>query len=94
MEKELFVCDCGNIEHQFVLSAYSDEYIDVEFYLSPYLSNYKSFFSRILYSIKYILGHKCKDSAFDTIILNKESAKRLALKILKEVDNANRMDRK
>jgi len=65
---ELFICDCGDVEHQFIIS-YDSE--DKEIYISVHLRNYMSFFQRIIIAIKYIFGKKSIYGAFDVVILNK-----------------------
>jgi len=65
---ELFICDCGDVEHQFIISHDSD---DKEIYISIHLASYMSFFQRTITAIKYIFGKKSIYGAFDVIILNK-----------------------
>jgi hypothetical protein len=66
---ELFICDCGDVEHQFIISHDSE---DKEIYISVHLANYMSFFQRIITAIKYIFGKKSIYGAFDVVILNKD----------------------
>jgi hypothetical protein len=65
---ELFICDCGDVEHQFIISHDTE---DKEIYISVHLSSYMSFFKRIITAVKYIFGKKSKYGAFDIVILNK-----------------------
>lgn len=76
-QKELFVCDCGDLEHQFVISKFPDEN---EIYISVHLSNL-TFWKRLIIAVKYIFGKKSIYGSFEEIILNQEEKKRL-IKIL------------
>ena len=67
-KSELFICDCGDVEHQFIISHDTE---DKEIYISVHLTNYMSFFQRIITAIKYIFGKKSVYGAFDVVILNK-----------------------
>ena len=78
--KELFVCDCGDLEHQFVISSYGDN----EIYLSILLDN-MTFWSRL----KYLFGFKSKYGAFGEIILNNTERKRL-ISVLTELDYSHK----
>jgi hypothetical protein len=64
---EIFICDCGDVEHQFIISCDSQ---DKEIYISIHLTTFMSFFERIITAIKYIFGKKSKYGAFDIVILN------------------------
>jgi hypothetical protein len=67
-KSELFICVCGDVEHQFIISHDTE---DKEIYISVHLTNYMSFFQRIITAIKYIFGKKSIYGAFDVVILNK-----------------------
>ena len=73
LERELFVCACGDVEHQFVISKFEDE---PEFFVEVHLSDSR-FFRRLLIGLKYIFGKKSKYGAFEEIILNPEDVERL-----------------
>ena len=73
LERELFVCSCSDVEHQFVISKFSDE---PELFIEVHLSD-AGFFRRLLIGLKYIFGKKSKYGAFEEIILNPEDIVRL-----------------
>jgi hypothetical protein len=72
-EKKLVVCNCGNVEHQFILAV--DEEFDIV-YLEIHLTK-KNFFNRLKHGLKYIFGYQSKYGAFDEIILDKECVEEL-----------------
>ena len=78
MEQQLFVCDCGDVSHQFIVSWYPDDedWNDL-IYFTVHLSQSYNFWKRLWHGIKYIFGFKCRFGAFDEILVNKEDAKRL-----------------
>lgn len=67
--EELILCNCGDPEHQVIVT--SDEGYA---FMEIHLVHYESFWTRLRYALKYILGYKCKYGAFDEIILRKEDA--------------------
>ena len=78
MEQQLFVCDCGDVSHQFIVSWYpDDEDWNDELYIQVHLNQSMGFWKRLWHSIKYVFGYKCRFGAFDEILLNKNDAKRL-----------------
>lgn len=72
---EVFLCDCGSPEHQFIVY-YFDDYnypeVDVVIHLAK-----KPFWKRVWYAIKYIFGYQSSYGAFDSIIINPDDADRL-----------------
>lgn len=78
MEQELFVCDCGDISHQFVVSWYPDDedWNDL-LYVQIHLNQSHNFWKRLWHGIKYVLGFKCCFGAFDEILVNKHDAMHL-----------------
>ena len=85
--REIFVCECHSLEHQFAIW-YDDEI--KELYIEPHLTS-KSFFYRIKYAFKYIFGYKCRFGAFDEIIINRNDADKLIeyLNKIKTTDESN-----
>ena len=77
-ERELFVCDCGDTAHQFVVSWYPDDpdWNDL-LYFSVHLNQSYSFWKRLWNGIKHAFGYRCRFGAFDEILLNKHDVKRL-----------------
>lgn len=75
MERELFICQCENTEHQIVFSWFEDDDLAVV-YATIHLRK-KSFWERLKYGLKYIFGYQCKYGAFDEFIFNPEDAHKL-----------------
>lgn len=78
MKQKLFVCDCGDISHQFVVSWYPEDkdWNDL-LYFQVHLNQSYSFWKRLWIGLKYIFGYRCCFGAFDEILLNKEKAELL-----------------
>ena len=78
MKRQFFVCNCQDVEHQFILSFDDEErdhycdwmYLDVHLAKDP-------FWTRVKYGIKYIFGYQCRYGAFAEIIINRPLAQRL-----------------
>ena len=69
-ERTLFVCECGDVAHQFVISHWPDEeevFVSVKLYRG-------NIFERIRNAFRYVFGMPCKYGDFDEVILNKEKA--------------------
>lgn len=75
MERELFICNCENTEHQIVFSYFEDDDV-ANVYATIHLRK-KSFWERLKYGIKYIFGYQCCYGAFDEFIFNPKDAKKL-----------------
>ena len=73
-EDDLFVCECGDVCHQFVISHFKD---DDEIFVAVKLTRGR-FFERIWHAFKYIFGLPCKYGDFEEVILGDEEIKRLA----------------
>ena len=75
--RELFVCRCHDVQHQFVISTVDfDE--NPEVYLDVFLYP-AGFFKRLVYGIKYIFGHRSVFGYFDEVIIKPEDAPRLQM---------------
>lgn len=76
MEKfDLFVCECGLMTHQLVLSTVDNDEERVV-YGSFFLDNY-GLLRRVTCAFKYILGFDRKDGDFDCLLLRKEDLSRI-----------------
>ena len=77
-EKRLFVCDCGDMSHQFIVSWYPEDkdWNDL-IYFTVHLNQSYNFWKRLWHGIKYIFGFKCRFGAFDEILLDVAEAKHL-----------------
>lgn len=76
-QNHLFVCDCGDLEHQFIVSYFPDDFDEESTYIHINLSRLP-FWQRLAAGVKYILGRQSRYGAFGEIILTPEECKRLA----------------
>ena len=84
-ERTLFVCECGDVAHQFVVSHWSDDeevFVAVKLYRGNILE-------RIGKAFRYVFGMPCKYGDFDEVILNKEKALQLADLLYKKYEVNN-----
>lgn len=72
MKQKLFVCDCNSVEHQIVITYFSDEEYG-EIYCSIHLQPEPNFLKRIRNAVKYIFGHRSIYGDFDEFILNRKT---------------------
>lgn len=73
---ELFICSCGDVEHQLVMSYFNeDDYPEV--YTAVHLNPERSFWKRLVAAVRYIFGHRCKYGDFDEFIFKPNDYKRL-----------------
>lgn len=83
---DLFLCECGSSEHQFIMRLIDWEpdpkYIDpnpeenLMFSLSVHLPT-QGFWRRLKRGIGYIFGYKCRYGDWDEILLNYKDAQRI-----------------
>lgn len=52
---KLFICSCNNVEHQLVMTYFTD---DKEVYCSVHLKPEPNIFKRTWKAVKYIFGHR------------------------------------
>jgi hypothetical protein len=76
IKNNLFICECSSMEHQFIVSFDSDKDWNEYIYVHVHLNN-NSLFKRLIKSIKYIFGYKCKYGCFEEVLLDKVQTKRL-----------------
>jgi hypothetical protein len=81
MARHLFVCDCGSLEHQMILSCWEDDDFDEMVYLEVHLAK-KSWRQRLVEAVKYIFGHQSRFGAFDEIVLGEENCQKLGTILL------------
>lgn len=84
--QDLFLCECGSSEHQFILQLFDwgkdEKYIEqnpeenLTFTMSVHLST-QGFWNRLVRGVKYIFGYKCRYGDWDEIILTYADAQRL-----------------
>ena len=72
MNHDLFVCKCGSVEHQFVVSQFDDE---EEVYVSVRLNVCGNVFQRLWRALKYVLN--IDNAEYDEVILDKENQQKL-----------------
>ena len=82
-KRELFICECHDLEHSFVISRIKDKEIGNELIIEIHL-NKLSWYRRIWIGIKYIFGRKSKFGNYEEVIINKSDKKRL-LKAIKKL---------
>ena len=87
MKNTLFVCLCGSIDHQLVISSFDDE-LDNNLYFYVHL-NKNTFLNRVKYAIKYIFGHQSDYGAFDEILLGREKQIQLVKNINSNLEKTN-----
>lgn len=76
---DLFVCKCGDVSHQLILSTLDTEDDEKRIvYAAFHLDNY-GFWNRVNNAVKYVLGIKHKDGDFDSLLLKVEDMDRLKL---------------
>ena len=64
MEQRLFVCKCGSLEHQFVITT-DDDYAYIGIHLSPL-----PFWQRVKHSVGYLFGRRCRYGDFEEITMD------------------------
>ena len=84
-ERELFVCMCEDVQHQFVVSTFDDE---PEIFVSVKLTR-GNLWERLRNAFKYIFGKPCIYGDFDEVILDEVNIERL-MNILYEKNNNNK----
>ena len=87
MEKqELLVCACNNVEHQLIISYFTDDDYK-EVYCSVHLKPERNIFKRIWHAVKYVFGHRSIYGDFDEFIFKPEDAEKLqeAVNYLKQI---------
>lgn len=82
-KNHLFVCDCGDPEHQFIVSYFPDDPDPDQFTYIHILLIPLPFWQRVIYAIRYILGRQSRFGAFGEILLTPSQTERLA-SILKQ----------
>lgn len=78
----LFVCECGDVDHQFIIAEPPTEWFDEfedssELWVHIHLRRDLTWFQKLKYIILYILGKQSIYGAFGEIILKKEQITRL-----------------
>ena len=68
---KLFICACNNVEHQLVMTYFTD---DKEVYCNVYLKPESNIFKRTWKAVKYIFGHRSIYGDFDEFIFKSEDA--------------------
>lgn len=89
LENTLFLCECGDVHHQFIVSFFDDDdpqYNDT-IYFQVHLSDL-GFWRRLKYAFLYLLGNKskCSHGAFSEVLLNKEETAKLIEVLQKHYD--------
>lgn len=74
MEREIFVCSCGSLEHQ--VSFWWDEEAKT-LYCEPHLVTHNSFFKRMWVAIKYVFGYTSRFGTWDSTIFEQDDLVKL-----------------
>lgn len=85
MENTLFVCECHDMQHQFVVSHDSDPGWNEWIYVHVHLTQ-KSFWKRLKYGIAYVFGRRSCFGAFDEVMLDKAASERLRDALTKHIN--------
>ncbi len=75
--EELFICQCGDPSHQFIISADKETTEGACAFVSVHLNREHNVFKRIWAAIKYVFGARCIYGDFDEVIINPNDADRL-----------------
>ena len=75
--EELFICQCGDPSHQFIIAADKETTEGPCAFISVHLSREHNIFKRMWYAIKYVFGARSIYGDFDEIIINPNDADRL-----------------
>lgn len=75
---EIFVCDCGDVNHQFVVSIDKNE-IPPDIYVEVKLNRYLPFWRRLVNAIRYLfkVGSPSRFGDYECVLLNKSHAEGL-----------------
>ena len=80
MNQKVFICDCADFEHQFIIDRFEDEieaYVSIaNIYVSIRLNSYGNVFHRLWRAIKYVL--KVDEASYDEVVLNEVKQKELS----------------
>lgn len=82
-KKEVFLCDCGAPEHQFIVTWDTDP-MEHDMYVEVRLNNYLPWYKRIRAALGFIF--KKGEANYDVVILNKDDQDRLAGVLKQKVD--------
>lgn len=75
--QELFICQCGDPSHQFIISADKETTEGPCAFISVHLNREHNIFKRLWYAVKYVFGRRSIYGDFDEIIINPNDADRL-----------------
>lgn len=76
--RHLFVCDCGDAEHQFIVSYFDDTVDPDDFTYVQIHLNQLPFWQRLVAGVRYVLGRQSRFGAFGEILLSPSECERLA----------------
>jgi hypothetical protein len=88
LKRDILICQCHSLEHQYSFYYSKDEGL----YCEPHLSTILSFYNRLIIGIKYIFGYKTKSGAWDEFLFKKEDLKKLEQYIKVALEDANKND--
>lgn len=71
---KLFICSCNSVEHQLIMTYFTDDDGEEEVYCSVHLKPESNIFKRVWKAVKYIFGHRSIYGDFDEFIFKPEDA--------------------
>jgi hypothetical protein len=77
MDNDLFVCVCGDLSHQLIVSKDKEE---SEVIVTIHLTSLP-FLERVKVAFKYLLGNQSKYGAFEEVILSQVETNKLVEKL-------------
>lgn len=84
--RELFICNCGSVEHQFLISYWNDHEGWDETYVEIHLTKQWPIWRRIVLAVKYIFGYQCRYGAFQEVVLHPDQVRELRDKLNTRID--------
>lgn len=77
LKRDIFICQCNSLEHQYSFYFSKDDGL----YCEPHLSTYLPFYKRFILGMKYIFGYKTKYGSWDSFLFKNEDLNKLGLYI-------------
>ena len=75
--EELFICQCGDPSHQFIITADTDNTKGACAFVSVHLNREHNIFKRMWTAIKYVFGRRSIHGDFDEVIIKPNDAEKL-----------------
>lgn len=72
-EREIYVCDCFDVQHQFIISHDSE----IDFFSFQVHLTKLPVLKRLVVAIKYLLGFQSSIGAFEEVVLSQSQVEKL-----------------